>query len=457
MNSFNIIVAVDKKGGISKQGDMPWKGTDNAKTDLTFFKNSTLHSILIMGRKTWESIGSKSLPERTCIVVTSKKDIHTHTSTSFENALKLAYQIDKKKMVWVCGGVQIYKDAIEHPLLSDICMTQFEEDYKCDLFFPYYIESMKLYYPNLHISGIIPATSTLQIYKYSRNNLYETQYNVLVQSILQKHDERIDRTKIGTLSTFGSKLNFNLENGTIPLLTCKKVFWRGIVEELLWFISGSTDANVLKQKNIHIWDGNSSRAFLDEKGFTDREEGDLGPVYGFQWRHFGATYKDHTTDYTNQGIDQLQKCIDLIRNEPTSRRIVLNAWNVSDLDEMVLPPCHMMCQFYVEKDTLRCQMYQRSADIGLGVPFNIASYSLLTHMMAHVCGLKAKELIYITGDTHIYKNHVKPLKEQIQRKPRPFPIVRLNNDIKDMDDFKIEDIQLHGYHPHPNIKMNMAI
>ena len=220
---------------------------------------------------------------------------------------------------------------------------------------------------------------------------------------------------------------------------------------------GSTNAKLLQEKNVRIWDGNGSREYLDSIGLTDREEGDLGPVYGFQWRHFGAEYKDMHADYTGQGIDQLAEVIDKIKNNPNDRRIILTAWNPSALKEMALPPCHMMCQFYVANGELSCQMYQRSCDLGLGVPFNIASYSLLTCIIAHVCGLKPGDFVHTLGDAHVYSNHVEPLKEQLGRTPRPFPKIVIKRKVDNIEEFTIEDFEIQGYDPHPKITMAMAV
>ncbi|XP_009332467.1 PREDICTED: thymidylate synthase [Pygoscelis adeliae] len=242
-----------------------------------------------------------------------------------------------------------------------------------------------------------------------------------------------------------------------PLLTTKRVFWKGVLEELLWFIKGSTNAKELSAKGVKIWDANGSRDFLDKQGFSTREEGDLGPVYGFQWRHFGAEYKDMHADYSNQGVDQLQKVIETIKTNPDDRRIIMCAWNPKDISLMALPPCHALCQFYVLNGELSCQLYQRSGDMGLGVPFNIASYSLLTYMIAHVTGLKPGEFIHTLGDAHIYLNHVEPLKVQLQREPRPFPKLRILRKVEDISDFKAEDFQIEDYNPHPPIKMEMAV
>lgn len=290
-------------------------------------------------------------------------------------------------------------------------------------------------------------------------NPEEQQYLNLVSHVLENGVMREDRTGTGTLSVFGSQMRFSLRDNRFPLLTTKRVFWRGVVEELLWFISGSTNANVLREKGIHIWDGNGSREFLDRCGFTEREEGDLGPVYGFQWRHYGAKYVDIHTDYGGQGIDQLKACIEKIRTNPTDRRIVMMAYNPSDVGEMVLPPCHMFCQFYVADGELSCQMYQRSADMGLGVPFNIASYALLTVMMARVCGLKPGQFVHTMGDTHVYLNHVDALREQVGRVPTEFPklFVREIATQTDIDGFCVDDFELIGYEPQAKIEMKMAI
>lgn len=224
--------------------------------------------------------------------------------------------------------------------------------------------------------------------------------------------KRADRTNVGTISIFGAQMRYNLR-GQFPLLTTKRVFWRAVVEELLWFIQGKTDAKLLQAKNVHIWDGNSTREFLDKSGFTDRAEGDLGPVYGFQWRHFGAEYKTCNDNYDNQGIDQLNDVINKIKTNPNDRRIIMSAWNPIDLPKMALPPCHCFVQFYVADNELSCHLYQRSADMGLGVPFNIASYALLTYLIAHVTDLKPGDFVHTLGDTHVYLNHVEPLKEQV--------------------------------------------
>ncbi|GBC00474.1 hypothetical protein RclHR1_03870014 [Rhizophagus clarus] len=287
----------------------------------------------------------------------------------------------------------------------------------------------------------------------------EYQYLDLIRRIIEYGEDRKDRTGTGTLSIFAApQLRFSLRDNILPLLTTKRVFTRAIIEELLWFIKGDTNSKHLTEKGVHIWDGNGSREYLDEIGLSHRKEGDLGPVYGFQWRHFGAEYIDCDTDYTGRGVDQLQEVINKIKNNPNDRRIILSAWNPADLKKMALPPCHMFCQFYVSNaKRLSCLLYQRSCDVGLGVPFNIASYAMLTHMIAHVTGCSPGEFIHTMGDTHIYNDHIDALKTQIKREPKAFPRLEFRREINNINDFKYDDFIITGYEPHPQIKMKMSV
>lgn len=296
-------------------------------------------------------------------------------------------------------------------------------------------------------SSVVPANSD------------EQQYLDLIKMILEKGAVRSDRTGTGTIGLFGHQMRFSLKDNQFPLLTTKRVFWRGVVEELLWFIRGDTNSKHLAEKGVHIWDGNGSRQFLDGRGLHHREEGDLGPVYGFQWRHFGAQYETMHTDYEGKGVDQLKQVIETIRTNPYDRRIILSAWNPVDLPQMALPPCHMFCQFYVHNGQLDCQMYQRSCDVGLGLPFNIASYALLTVMIARVTGLQPGEFIHCIGDVHIYLDHVEPLRQQLERTPRAPPklIIRDSAPRDTIDGFCLEDFELVGYQPYEAIKMKMAV
>jgi len=269
----------------------------------------------------------------------------------------------------------------------------------------------------------------------------ERGYLNLIQEILLKGAIRSDRTGTGTLSLPGQQLRFDLEQ-SFPLLTTKRVWWRGVVEELLWMVNGLTDSKTLSDKGIHIWDANAS-----SRGGTD-----LGPIYGYQWRNFGGKYPERTG-----GVDQLKEVVKGIKTDPYGRRHIVSSWNPMDLDSMALPPCHCFYQFYVSDGKLTTILYQRSADVGLGVPFNIASYSLLTHMVAHLCGLGVGEFIHNMGDTHIYLNHVEPLKEQLERVPRAPPSLAIVGNHDTLEAFTVDSFRLDGYKPYPTIKMPMAV
>ena len=286
----------------------------------------------------------------------------------------------------------------------------------------------------------------------------ERQYCNLVWDILEKGS--LEQSRNGpTWSVFGAAMHFSLANDTLPLLTTKRVAWVTCLKELLWFIKGCTDNRVLKEQGVHIWDANSTRDFLDAAGLPYLKEDDLGPVYGHQWRHFNAPYVDCETDYTGQGVDQLANVIAALKDlaQRSSRRIVMSAWNPQQLKEMALPPCHVLVQFNVTDGTkLSCALYQRSGDVGLGVPFNIASYSLLTHLLAHHCGLVAHELSYVLGNAHIYEEHVAALEMQVSREPFQFPCISITGYAKpDINDYVHTDFVLKGYTCHDTVKMLM--
>lgn len=261
-------------------------------------------------------------------------------------------------------------------------------------------------------------------------------YLELLEDILSNGVDKSDRTGVGTRSVFGRQVRFNLQKG-FPLLTTKKVHLKSIIYELLWFLKGDTNVNYLQEHNVRIWNE------------WAKEDGSLGPIYGRQWRSWPDGSKD--------GIDQIQQAIDAIKHNPDSRRIVVSAWNVAELEEMQLNPCHVMFQFYVAEGKLSCQLYQRSADVFLGVPFNIASYSLLTMMIAQVCDLEAGEFVHTFGDLHLYQNHFEQARLQLTRKPKSLPKMMINQDIKNIDQFSFDDFQLLNYDPHPPIKAKVAV
>lgn len=262
------------------------------------------------------------------------------------------------------------------------------------------------------------------------------QYQDLLKRILKEGVKREDRTGVGTLSIFGHQMHFNMEDG-FPLLTTKKLHLKSIIYELLWFLKGDTNIKYLQEHGVKIWN-----EWADENG-------DLGPVYGHQWRSW--------PDYKGGSIDQIKNVLDLIKHSPSSRRMLVTAWNPAEVDEMALPPCHCLFQFYVAEGKLSLQLYQRSADTFLGVPFNIASYSLLLHMMAQVTGLKVGEFIHTTGDTHIYLNHLEQVKLQLTRTPRPLPKIIINPDVKDLFSFHYDDFKIEDYNPYPHIPGTVAV
>jgi thymidylate synthase len=287
----------------------------------------------------------------------------------------------------------------------------------------------------------------------------EYQYIDLIKQIINEGTEEIGRNG-KVLQTFGCATYWDLTDGTIPLLTTKKLAWKTCLKELLWFISGSTDNKFLQEQNVHIWNGNSSREFLDSRGLNNYEEGILGPIYGYQWRNFNAEYDETNGTPKKSGIDQLQYIIEQLSNPNTrnSRRLILTAWNPCQIDLMALPPCHILCQFNVEQSNkLSCCLYQRSCDVALGQPFNIASYAFLTHLIAHHCGLEPYEFIHFTGNTHIYEQHINPLKEQIQRQPYPFAKLIIKNKYSNINDYKLEDFEILNYESHNQIKMEMVV
>jgi dihydrofolate reductase/thymidylate synthase len=418
---FSIVVAATaKKGAIGMNKGLPWQ---DLKGDMEFFRALTSdttsmekRNAVIMGRTTFENIPAKfrPLPGRLNIVLSSRDDTkaeieaeHHGVRVASSLAEALAYVSAPEtqsaiESVFVVGGAEVYREARKLANLETIYLTRiFREFEGADAFFdPISTEDFQE-----ESASELREDSDIwyQFVKYRRNSLAadaeekiddqkrndeELQYLNLIREIMRTGSVRTDRTQVGTLSQFGASMRFNLQNNRFPLLTTKKVYWKGVAEELLWLVAGCTNTKMLSDKGVHIWDANGSRSFLDGIGLQERAVGDLGPVYGFQWRHFGAEYKDMHTDYSGQGFDQLADVIKRIKTCPDSRRIIMSAWNPADNAKMALPPCHVMSQFYVQDGKLSCLMYQRSGDMGLGVPFNIASYSLLTVMIAHVCNLE---------------------------------------------------------------------
>ena len=390
---------------------------------MEFFKETTLGNIVVMGYKTYHSLPHKPLSGRLNFVLTRKTELYNipenndfyRETTYFMNYDLFTEIYDKwteKPIVFVIGGSEIY---------------------------------------NLFI--------------YKAKNIYITDIR---KSDGKEGNNRDDRTTVGTVSIFGTQMRFNISD-TIPLMTAKQVPFRIILEELLWFCRGDTDSKILKAKGVHIWNGNTSREFLDRQGLFEYEEGVLGAGYGFQWRHFGAEYKQEFADSSKienseiGGFDQLSYIEHLLKTDPFSRRIVLSAWNPTAFHKTALPPCHILLQVYVEEiegeKYLSSHFYMRSNDVFLASVFNVVSYTILTYILALKCDMKPKEIVYSCGDTHIYKSHLTQVQELLTRKPRPFPKLILNQSLKSKDwsEMTEEDFEIVGYYPYGAIKAEMAI
>jgi len=327
--------------------------------------------------------------------------------------------------------------------------------------------------PSLDNANTCDSTLSDRIFENIRKYSHEEyQYLNNIENIIENgtwEEGRNGRTK----SIFGSSMRFSLKDGKIPILTTKKTAWKTCLKELLWFIRGETDNKILKKHGVHIWDANGSREFLDSRGLHLYPEDMLGPIYGYQWRYYNANYncfsgkrlfnENEPDIFSNRkevtGIDQLQQIIDALKDpvQRMSRRLIMSAWNPSQLNEMALPPCHVMCQFNVhDGNKLSCALYQRSCDFPIGIPFNVASYSMLTHLIAKHCGLEAYEFVHFMGNCHIYEEHIEPIKEQLGREPYPFPTISIKEVRENINDYCVEDFDLQNYKSHEAIKMKMV-
>ena len=462
---IKLIATISNNRGIGKDNQIPWKLQKemNHFTKVTSYASDNKYNIVIMGRKTWESIPKayRPLKNRKNYIISSKLLYQDYVFKSLKIALLHARRDPHCDNIFIIGGEQLYKEAIF--CCDQIILTVIRKRYDCDKFFPLIPNSFKIssYKSFEDFDKNTNKKVKYDIINYSKINRYdhqEYQYLHSIKYILMNGYSSDDRTGVGTLSVIGVNMRYDISK-YFPLLTTKKTYMKAIIHELLWFLKGETNAKLLQDKGVHIWDGNTSREFLDNLGFTKRKEGDGGPIYGFNFRHYGAKYIDCNTDYSNQGFDQVQYVVNLIKNNPSSRRILINLWNPTVLNDMVLPPCHMVYQFFVKNNKLSCSMYQRSGDMGLGVPFNIASATLMTHIFAKICNLQVGELVHTIGDAHIYKNHIKQLEQQVKRNPTPFPILEINKNktYNKVEDFEYSDFKLIGYLPHNPIKMEMAV
>ena len=486
---FSIVVSLNNHNLIGENDKL----LIHSKKDLKNFQQITTgksetKNIVIMGYKTWLSIpeGKRPLKDRMNIVLTKSHIVSESENVKSFKSLEKAFSWSSKGdgEIFVIGGTQIFNECCKSEYidnLSKLYVTRFDDNYhprNTTHSFPSQLfndmklvkqsainheicERPHLETPKSFLDEYLKEQTsksisfTFDIYQ-NKNEINEEEYQYLnlLKKVLEEGLETESRNS-KVFSLFGEKMVYDLSKG-FPLLTTKRVGYKTVLRELLWFIRGSTSNKELTDKKVHIWTPNSSREFLDSRGL-DYEEGDLGPVYGFQWRHFGAEYEDKDTDYRGKGIDQLQNVIDLIKNEPNSRRIILNSWNASDLDKMALPPCHVMCQFNVDtkNNKLDCQLYQRSGDMFLGVPFNIASYAFLTHIIGKITGYQVGRLIHILGDTHIYESHLDAVKEQIERVPYQFPELSISNELTDINTIKEEYFTFQNYKYHDKISAPM--
>ena len=473
--------------------------------DMKHFKNITTQeyikdhkNIVIMGYNTWKSIPKRYRPldKRINIIITENHydEFNGIDDTgiflvfkSFEKCyhfLKNA-EISKNMMgkKFIIGGSQLYNYVYDnyHSNLDIIYETFINYSFNTELLDNFEINCSKLNFKintdnlfskitynyiddsNINLNknikeyfNGIDELHGIQINMYQNiNNINydEKQYLDLMRNILYRNNIKDSRNS-KVISSFGEKMVFDLRKG-LPLLTTKRIPFKTVLRELLWFIKGSTSNKELNDKNVHIWDANASKEFLSKQGLN-YEEGELGPVYGFQWRRFGAEYYDKRKSYLQEeGVDQLQNVIDMIKNDPTSRRIILSAWNPVDIPKMALPPCHVMIQFNIDGEYIDAQLYQRSGDMFLGVPFNIASYSILLHIIGSITGYTPRYLNHVLGDAHIYMNHLDAINEQFQRVPHEFPKLRLQEKITDINNINENNFILERYNHYPTIKAEM--
>lgn len=458
--NFSLIVAVDSNNGIAKNHDIPWHSPE----DMRFFRETTKgkgRNAVIMGRITYEKIPEdyRPLEGRTCVIISrtwkqeNYPDIRIYPSLI--DALVGLGASKTYEEIFIAGGEQIYRDSVEKfmYLCKKIYVTKFKMDYACDQFFPF--DSVK----DLPLFCDVAKSRDYSRYTFAPKATHEEYQYLELLKRAKKGEQKSDRTGVGTMSIFGTSMEYNIEN-TIPILTTKKVNYEAVIKELLFFVSGKTDTRILSDQGVKIWEANTKKEVLQNLGLH-WDEGDMGPGYSHQWRHWNAKYEGCDKDYTGQGIDQLKKLIDGIRTEPHSRRHILTSWNPEQIDQMSLPPCHILAQFNVSSDKkyLDCQLYQRSGDLFLGVPFNIASYVILTHMIAHVTSLRARRFIHVIGDTHIYNNHTNQVNTQLNRTPRPFPSLKFRNAtrIHEIDDFDFNSFLIEGYSSWPYINAEMAV
>jgi thymidylate synthase len=451
---FDVIIAITNEGGIGYEGDIPWK----CREELMLFKKITMGGILIVGSKTAESL--PPLDDMTIIVLSSNKDIR---SLRRRMDCKVSYVFDNisdalignyGEKIFIAGGAQLYNDIFScwGHCINKVYLSVINGTYKCDTFFTF--DTMKWTIDKKHTYShdkfihyeLLPIISE------------ESKYLVLLKDVYMNGWVKTGRNG-NTKSMFGKTIELDLTKG-YPLLTTKKMFFRGVVEELLFFIRGDTDTKLLSNKKIKIWDGNTNREFLDSIGKNKRREGVMGPMYGAQWRNYNAEYDEEKASPKEKGLDQLAKVIYQIRHDPHSRRILLTDYNPLQADEGVLYPCHsIVIQFYVQDGFLDIFCFNRSSDLFHGLPFNIASTALFQILIAKITGLTARKFILSLGDAHIYESHYDVVLDQLKRVPFNFPTLEIKKELKelhDIENMEYNDISLIDYNYYPTIKAKMV-
>lgn len=466
---YELIAAIESSSsGIGKDGSLPW---GHHKEDMDFFRRKTAGSIIIMGRGTWNSLppANRPLKGRYTIVVSSTlvdpelNDESGEIVSSFELMLKRVDSIKTKKgcihhpysdaSVFVVGGASLYTQFLSKALVDRVWLTHIDSQYECDTFFPYSFLS------DFIRKDIVKRSGNSLWVEYEYQNKEEQRYLTHLSNIIELGEFRENRTETPTYSIFcPPQLRFDLSENRFPLLTTKRCVLRQIFVELQFYLSGRSDSKELEANKVFVWKGNTTRDFLDKRGLTHYKEGDMGPSYSFNFRHLGAEYTGCEESYTGKGFDQLQYCIDLIRTNPTSRRIIIDLWDPPKLDQMSLPPCMFLYQFYVSKDKkLHCHATLRSSDTLLGLPWNIATASLLTIMMAKTCDLDPGSLTVTTNDAHVYDNQLDGIKTQLSRTPTTFPKLFVETDETDVTKIKWSDLCLVNYNPQSGIKVPMVV
>lgn len=434
---FELIMAMDNNGGIGYKNYIPW----SCKEELSVFREKTMNKVVVCGSNTLKTL--PNLSNRTVIQLSRTKSKRQDIISSLDEILFMDDVI-------IIGGAKVYEHTILNylPHISVFHLSIMKKNtthvdiyFNTELFRYFTISTSKEYDEFIHYE-LVPFRHQ------------EQQYLDILRNIINNGDENEGRNG-KTISLFKQDMKFDLREG-FPLLTTKKMFTRGIIEELLFFLRGDTDTNILKEKNVNIWNGNTDREFLDSLGMTDRREGVMGPMYGYQWRYYNAPYDEENACPKEKGIDQFAYVINLINNQPSSRRILMTAFNPVQLFEGVLPPCHsVILQFFVRDNELDMFAYSRSADMFLGVPFNIASYALFLSIVAKITNKKPRFLHITLGDSHIYSEHIEQVKIQISRVPYRFPTLDISDKLKTINDIHsltVDDFNISNYKSHKNIK-----